>query len=404
MSLTDTNSPAIWPPMDLYKDVVVVPRINASTGTTQTCGPIWPDWENQISARYCRNGLPVDEKPELSGEICVVDEPMVWAGIAHPHFGHFISEHAPRILQSVHHSTSEKFLYGFHHKSFPGLKAAPPHFLFTTEWFGLDPSRIVFCTENMHVKTLMVAPQAEQLCRPSEENTLGRLTDKYLDLLDQNTARHKLQIVSNEIVFVSRSLLPFPKACSGGSSYLETVLRSLGVVIFHPERHSIRDQLAVYAGAKHLIFAEGSAVHGLQLLGRNNCSVSILTRRPGRKIAESNLKPRCRNLHYYGSARELLHFEGHFFSAKKLFPKPVFDLAGVFECFSNVGIDLSKSWDENAYRAALVDDLRDWIKNIRHISLKRWNAVGDQSKLYASLTEIGLEDVSQFAKDHFLML
>ena len=64
-----------------------------------------------------------------------------------------------------------------------------------------------------------------------------------------------------------------------GESYLETYFKKIGINIVRPETLSIQKQVEIYASAKNLIFSEGSAVHGLQLLGRTMCDVFIIKRK-----------------------------------------------------------------------------------------------------------------------------
>ena len=48
---------------------------------------------------------------------------------------------------------------------------------------------------------------------------------------------------------------------------LEMVLQERGVRVVHPETLPLEEQLSIYLGADALIVAEGSAQHGLELLG-----------------------------------------------------------------------------------------------------------------------------------------
>ena len=53
-----------------------------------------------------------------------------------------------------------------------------------------------------------------------------------------------------------------------GEAYLEQVLERIGIGVIRPEKFSIAEQMATYRAAQTLMFAEGSALHGAQLLGR----------------------------------------------------------------------------------------------------------------------------------------
>ena len=142
------------------------------------------------------------------------------------------------------------------------------------------------------VSELRCAPQAERLemIGPSE---------RYLALLDQTTRRNALVPKQSAVLYVTRSgLLRLGKGGHVGESYLVVVLQALGVEILDPGTATLTEQLASYAGARTLVFAEGSAMHGRQLLGRLPQDIVVLQRREEQKLARHNLTPRCRALRY----------------------------------------------------------------------------------------------------------
>ncbi|KGJ10668.1 hypothetical protein IT40_10535 [Paracoccus versutus] len=71
-----------------------------------------------------------------------------------------------------------------------------------------------------------------------------------------------------------------------------------GVAILDPGKETLMRQMALYAGARLLIFAEGSAMHGRQLLGRVDQKILVLRRRPQSRMAWAQLEPKCRKLEY----------------------------------------------------------------------------------------------------------
>ena len=79
-------------------------------------------------------------------------------------------------------------------------------------------------------------------------------------------------------VYVSRS-----NVLSGGTflgeRYLESLLQEEGFEIFRPEEHSLTWQMDVYRSAKTLIFPEGSACHGVELLGAQSLGKCYLLAR-----------------------------------------------------------------------------------------------------------------------------
>ena len=69
------------------------------------------------------------------------------------------------------------------------------------------------------------------------------------------------------------------RVCSRGAP--ERFLQERGVTVVHPETLCLKDQLEIYLGAKALIVAEGSAQHGLELLGVHpDKPIVVICRRP----------------------------------------------------------------------------------------------------------------------------
>ena len=81
--------------------------------------------------------------------------------------------------------------------------------------------------------------------------------------------------------------------CFRGERRLEELLQARGVRVVYPEMFSLLDQLKIYRDAQILIVAEGSAQHGLELLGVHpDKQVILLCRRPQRKGMDLPLKAR----------------------------------------------------------------------------------------------------------------
>ena len=89
------------------------------------------------------------------------------------------------------------------------------------------------------------------------------------------------------VVYVSRARFApctnanLLKGAFAAEELLERFLQERGVTVVHPETLGLKDQLEIYLGAKTLIVAEGSAQHGLELLGVHpDKPVVVICRRP----------------------------------------------------------------------------------------------------------------------------
>ncbi len=341
------------PPMQVFADIPVVPVVTRTIRHKAVGGPIWPDFERQVAARFCRNGIASDWPPERPAQMRAIAEPVVWGGFLYPQFGHFVSECITRLPQSLAERPDDLYLFtvpaGMNADTLPG------HVWSVLDWFGLPRARVEVVTEPCLAAELRVAAQGEMLGKqPTDPG--------YLDLLDANAARNGLVARPAGTVFVTRA--GFVAAGGGGhagEAYLAAQLSRLGVRVIDPGRMPLRDQLAVYAGAETLVFSEGSALHGRCLLGRLPQDIHVLRRRPGRDTARLQLQSRCRRIAYVeavgdslGAARIDLRRRPHLTAA-------LYDLDEVFRLFQGLGADLTESWDPAAYAEAVRQDIAGWM-------------------------------------------
>ena len=341
-------------PMQLFRDIAVVPTRLLDPGGIPRGGPLWPDYDHQTVVRHCRNGRPVDRRPddpERPDEILA--GATVWGGMARRHFGHLVAEFTTRLAQSVAERPEDRFLFILD----PGATAAevPAHVWALLEWHGLDRRQVVFVERPVGVERLHVAAQGEQV------NTVGP-SGAYLDLLEANARRRRLEPERSDILYVGRAgLCRLGQGGHAGEAHLVSVLRSLGVRILDPAAADLRTQLACYLGAKTIVFAEGSAIHGRQLLGRLDQRVVILVRRPGHHMAPAQLKPRCREVHYAEATRTLLapiRRDG----PNRALGIAFYDVSVLMRVFADLGLDLARQWEGKAYQAAIEEDVTDWLR------------------------------------------
>ena len=119
------------------------------------------------------------------------------------------------------------------------------------------------------------------------------------------------------VLYVSRSRF---SACKGRDSLLggyaaenelEIVLQALGVRVIHPQELPLEEQLRLYRAAKVLIVAEGSAQHGLELLGYDGRKqVLVICRRPQIPGMDLPLRARFPKVCFLQAVRALWMAEG----------------------------------------------------------------------------------------------
>jgi len=70
-----------------------------------------------------------------------------------------------------------------------------------------------------------------------------------------------------EKIFISRSALGADTRSVDQEPALERLLQERGWTVFHPEQHTLAEQVMVYRQARQVAAFEGSALHGLSVLG-----------------------------------------------------------------------------------------------------------------------------------------
>jgi hypothetical protein len=285
-----------------------------------------------------------------------VSQPCVWGGYATSHFGHLIADQLTRVLESRVNRPDDLILFVLR----PGGEAAdvPDVFWQCLAWYGVGPEQVQFVTEPLLVSDLRCFAQAEPIAS-------SQPCERYLDLLHQNAEARGLVPVPSDLTYVGRmGLLAMGKGGAAGETYLVKVLMQAGVRILDPLKASLREQLAVYSGARALVFAEGSAVHGRQLLGRLEQSIWVLNRRKGARIAAPAIEARCRALTYVEACSQTIGMRGMASKTGQVIGLALYDIDRLFAGFAEIGLDLTVSWDQTAFDAAVSADAETWLAGL----------------------------------------
>ncbi|WP_127107714.1 glycosyltransferase 61 family protein [Pararhodobacter zhoushanensis] len=347
-------------------------------------GVFWPDFHADGVQRHFRNGAPICQPPVPAEEPPVrFPGEAVFLGANGSHFGHSCAEIVPRFLQSKTEHPDLPFILtgrlGHAEETSP-----TPVMSALLGWFGIDQQRVKIITAPTVFDQLHVAAQAEHL-------NGAQPYDEYLDLLDSLYAENGLENIANDFVYVSRAQLRPGYGIHAGESYLCSLLEAAGVRILYPERSPLRLQLALYAGAKRLIFAEGSALHGRQLLGRFPQKIDILERRKKKKkFAINQLAPRCDALTYVSATARNLTYktetdDGDLFRALALY-----DVDTVLNYFESIGLPLKDLWDQAAFLTSQDDAILAWVRAIHGLRNKSHRAAGTGDHVIDQLNDAGL--------------
>lgn len=260
-----------------FRDVVVVPfaELLLASDREHKGGPIWPDWPDEDHLGYWHSSTygRADTRPDSPTSFHeATGASFFWIGAVYNHFGHQIRDFSSRIIGSVTADPQATLVYA----TAAGRRGAPAWFWSINEWFGVPRERICVVTEPTRFSRLSVVPQPEW----AGVNSRNLDPDaEYLSALTSHADRRIGRVVRSGTIFVSRSGLA-PDHNLLGEAELDRYFRRNGHQVMHPERLPLADQLSAYVGAEHLLFSGGSAIHGLQLLGRNVAEVTVVRRSP----------------------------------------------------------------------------------------------------------------------------
>jgi hypothetical protein len=372
------------PEPHLFRDITVLPPVEMYRDQLlPDGGPVWPGDDNDPGIRFLRQNKVIDRAPAPSDLVPEpVSEPCLWGGATNLAFGHMVAECMTRVLWSVRQRPQDRLLLVLP----PGRteRYSPPHLWAILDWWGVSRDRVRIVTKPLRVATLRVMPQAEQLFghQPSPA---------YLDLLDSNLARSGLAPVPSRVLYVTRAgMIAQQMGAHLGERYLVDRLIAAGVPVLDPATAPLPDQLAAYAGAETIVFAEGSALHGRQLLGRIAQDIVVLTRRQDSRIARAALTPRVRRLTYVDAVRRnvsLYRADGAWLDQRQV---AFTDLDAVLSTFEGLGIDLRPGWSTNVYDKAVADDLALWLTGLQTIS-HRIDHAASRTRLAADLQAEGMD-------------
>lgn len=344
-------------------------------------GPIWSDWERQRAARFIQFGVQADKKPALPIKAKKVEgDNWCWIGPITGHFGHGIADFSTRIAETLATFAAPRLVFSSEPvHGYTSFSKTPAWWRdMMINWFKVSEDQIHIVNEPEHYRTLHVAPQGEHI-------NAGAPSARYLDWLDAITKRNIGEPAKSGTVYVSRVGVAGKLA---GEAAFEAALEAAGVRIFRPEQASITEQMTVYASAERLIFSEGSAVHGLQLLGRSLGDVTIISRRRGFRIGEVSIRPRSETLRYWefiGGVVCGLTEDGRPAGALGL---SLVRIRPILVGLENLGIPIKKFWDQDAYDAEVSNDLEAWLTWFRGHRFSRTEA--SKASVYDSMTRASL--------------
>jgi len=231
--------------------------------------------------------------PDTGGDVPLYSGPTLYAGPYFAHFGHGVAEGLHRLWAARHFAELQDARIVFQARV---GAARRPWFDAMLDLVGIAPERVLLLDQ---------VARFEELHVPAQGRALGGalLLPDYLTLFPLGPI--EVPVGTPRFLYVSRSR----HTHSGiylGETLVERVLEQAGFTIVHPQDMPMRALAGLLRGAEAIVFAEGSAIHNLELTGPVNARVMVIGRRDGtRRKFEALVTSLSPHAVFYSNARVL---------------------------------------------------------------------------------------------------
>ncbi len=235
--------------------------------------------------------------PARDNAVFTLPGTFLYGGVIFPAFGTFIAESIHRLWPVFTDPACRDIPIVFHSTG-PGLSGEMALPRFVEQIFallGIDASRLILVDRPMAVERLIVANQGSML-------GFGSTGDAYDEVFPPRRAEVAAPGQRSGHIYVSRSKY-LHSGSYLGETLVEQVLRDSGQFeILHPQDHSPAEAAAKLEACESAVFAEGSALHILELCRAPPPKVFVILRRDlavWRRFFELMVAKRCANVHLH---------------------------------------------------------------------------------------------------------
>jgi hypothetical protein len=251
-----------------------------------------PDWH---SLRHTRYGRPVDQVPPDADSQHTLRGKYVYGGPVYHHFGHVMAEMVHRLAPSQAALAERRILFVADrgNKSLTHFENLPFFLREVLSFFSISPDQVLIIERDCIVENLLIFEQGSDFGGGPKPGYLDKLEAMNIALFGKQELPDKRKAK----LYVSRSALPGGGGFLG-ESYVEQVLMERGFEILRPENLTLIEQMRAYRQSCLIVFPEGSACHGTELLGsRALDTVVFISRRQNHlEIFSRVLAPRTNRL------------------------------------------------------------------------------------------------------------
>ncbi|MGE6162073.1 glycosyltransferase family 61 protein [Aeromonas salmonicida] len=248
----------------------IAPLTSLTIGTPQATGSFDGGVyysNNQICLRGLHGKTHYTNKPVAitQSDLYKLDGCHIFGGMLQEHFGHFLTESIGRIWAQGY--LSPKFnSIAFYHRV-PGGRIP-----------GFVRDIMELLAPRLQINIIQRPTIVEELAVPTHVEKNGMLYG-HSSMREAVSPLKSIKGGAAKRLYVSRSRLNLNDGGVLFETLVEKYLEAEGYQVIHPEKMTLREQVAAYNGADELIFAEGSALHLYALVARSTQRVFIIWRR-----------------------------------------------------------------------------------------------------------------------------
>lgn len=255
--------------ISVLRNVTVVPPVESNL--VQAAGLLREDGSYCAEGALWRRHRPITTEPPKPSEIAEkISGRWLWGGVLWAHFGHFLVE-----------STARLWALSELDAPVDGVLFIPKRPAVRDQVRGFQAEFVDLMQRDLPIRVAADPSLVEELVIPGQGFGLGRIieaTPKYRNAIHARFARD-IKPEGPEKIYISRSKLGLGKGGLLGEEQMEAFLAAEGYEIFHPQEHTLSEQLARYKAARKVIAADGSALHLYAMVGRPDQKVAMVLRR-----------------------------------------------------------------------------------------------------------------------------
>lgn len=279
MCPAELSDPTLAPSPEGGWSCGILPVKDAVIATTPSQEMIQPMGVFDASGRYVHEavlwrGRPLMVEPEPVLPVDHLPGRWIWGGVLLNHFGHFLTESVGRLwaLDAVKGKVDGLILVPKREDQDDGAVAEMQayHRLF----FDL-------CNVDIPIRIISRPTKVDLLEVPGQGFGIGPMaagTEAFRSFMHNRFARN-IAPVGGPKLYVSRSGLSAQRGGILWETRMEELLAGEGYEIYHPQRHSLTEQIARYKGAQQIIALDGSALHLVAMTGMRGQQVAVIKRR-----------------------------------------------------------------------------------------------------------------------------